>query len=88
MRLCDVVADKIAQSAAIVINLYDPDTLILAGYVIMGQDYFIKQIQSRFASDLYDPSSRNIEIMFARAGQQALIKGVVAAVLQEQFKIE
>jgi len=88
MRLCSFVADKIARSAAIAINLYDPDTLILAGYVIMGQDSFIRQIQDRFASDVYDPSSRNIEIIFARAGQQGLIRGVAAAVLQEQFKIE
>jgi predicted NBD/HSP70 family sugar kinase len=88
IRLCDVVADTIARSAAIAINLYDPDTLILAGYVIMGQDTFIEQIQGRFASDVYDPSSRNIEIIFARAGQQGLIKGVAAAVQQEQFAIE
>lgn len=85
IRLRDFVADKIAGAAAIAINLYDPDTLILAGYVIMGQDAFIRQIQSRLASDVYDPSSRNIEIIFARAGQQGLIKGVAAAVLREQF---
>lgn len=88
LRLCDFAADKIARSAAIAINLYDPDTLILAGYVIMEQDCFIERIQGRFASDVYDPASRNIEIIFARAGQQGLIKGVAAAVLQEQFKIE
>ena len=88
MRLCDFVADKISRSAAIAINLYDPDTLILSGYVVMDRPGFIEKIKSRFASDVYDQASRNIEIMFARAGQHALIIGVATAVLQEQFMIE
>lgn len=88
-NLRDFVADKLSQSAAIAINLYDPDMLILAGYInTLCGDYFTEQIKSRFATDVYDQSSRKIEIISARAGQQALIRGVAAAVLQEQFKIE
>ena len=89
LRLRDFVADKLSRSAAIAINLYDPDMLILAGYInTVCSDYFIEQIKNCFATDVYDQSSRNIEVISARAGQQALIRGVAAAVLQEQFKIE
>jgi len=84
--LRDFVAEKLSRSAAIAINLYDPDMLILAGYInVLGGDYFIEQIKKHFASNVYDQTSRNIEIILSRAGQQALIRGVAAAVLQEQF---
>ena len=86
--LCDFVADRVSRSVAIAINLFDPDTLILAGYVIMENNGIIGQIKKRFATDVYDQASRNIEIMFARAGQHALIIGVATAVLQDQFMIE
>ena len=83
------IADRLSRSAAMAINFFDPDSLILAGYVCeMCADYFAECIKSRFKSDVYDQSSRNIEVVFARAGQQALISGVAAAVLQEQFKLE
>jgi hypothetical protein len=54
----------------------------------MCPDYFAEHINHRFESDVYDQSSRNIQVISARAGQQALINGVAAAVLQEQFKVE
>ncbi|MHC5172949.1 MAG: hypothetical protein ACYSPJ_04220, partial [Planctomycetota bacterium] len=60
-----------------------------AGYVSeICPDYFAEHINHRFESDVYDQSSRNIQVISARAGQQALINGVAAAVLQEQFKVE
>lgn len=84
LQLRDYVADKLSRAAAMAINLYDPDTLILAGYVNrIGGDYFIESIKKRFSTDVYDQSSRDIEIIFARAGQQALIQGVTAAVFQD-----
>ena len=89
IEIREFIAEQLSRSAAIAINLFDPDILILAGYVSeMCADYFAGRIKSRFESDVYDQSSRDIEVIFARAGQQALIRGVAAAVLQEQFKIE
>ena len=87
LRLRDFVADKLSQSAAIAINLYDPEIIILAGYINqIGDGYFPQKIRNRFATDVFDNSSRKIEIISARAGQQALLRGVAAAVLQEQFE--
>ena len=89
MVIREFIADRLSRSAAMVVNLFDPDILILAGYVSeMCADYFAECIRSRFESDVYDQSSRNIEIISTRAGQQALISGVAAAVLQDQFKVE
>ena len=87
LRLRDFVADKLSQSAAIAINLYDPEIIILAGYINqIGDGYFPQNIRNRFATDVFDNCSRKIEIISARAGQQALLRGVAAAVLQEQFE--
>ncbi|MHC4374663.1 MAG: ROK family transcriptional regulator [Planctomycetota bacterium] len=89
IEIREFIADRLSRSAAMAINLFDPDSLILAGYVSeMCPDYFAEHINHRFESDVYDQSSRNIQVISARAGQQALISGVAAAVLQEQFKVE
>ena len=89
IEIREFIADKLGKSAAIAINLFDPDTLILAGYVSeMCADYFSAHIKSRFETDVYDQASRNIEVMAARSGQQALVRGVAAAVSQEQFNVE
>jgi N-acetylglucosamine repressor len=83
------IADQLSRSAALAINLFDPDILILAGYVSeMCAGYFAEQIKSRFETDVYDQSTRTIDVISARSGQQALMSGVAAAVLQEQFKAE
>jgi predicted NBD/HSP70 family sugar kinase len=89
IEIRDDIADKLSRSAALAVNLFDPDILILAGYVNeMCTGYFAECIKCRFASDVYDHTSRNIEIISARAGQQSLIRGVAAAVLQERFGAE
>lgn len=89
IELRDYVADKLSRAAAIAINLYDPDTLILAGYINhVCPEYFAESIRQRFKTDVYDQSSRSIEIIFTRAGQQALIRGAAAAVFKNQSLFE
>jgi len=87
LSIRDFIADKLSSSAVIAINLYDPDIIILAGYISdTNTDYFAKTIKKKFATDVYDESSRNIKIIPARVKEQALIRGVAAAVLQKQFE--
>lgn len=83
------IAEKLSRAAAIAINLYDPDTIILAGYInAINIEYFIGQIKRCFITDVYDSTSRNINIISARVGTEALIRGVAAAVRQKIFKLE
>ena len=89
VEIREFIADRLSRSAAMTINLFDPDILILAGYVSeICADYFAEHIKNRFKTDVYDQSSRNIEVICARAGQQALVRGVAAAVLQKQFMMD
>jgi predicted NBD/HSP70 family sugar kinase len=67
IEIREFIADRLSRSAAMAINLFDPDSLILAGYVSeMCPDYFAEHINHRFESDVYDQSSRNIQVISAR----------------------
>ncbi len=84
----EFIAEKLSSSAALAINLYDPDTIILAGYISdTNTEFFAEAIKKKFATNVYDESSRSIEIISARVKEQALIRGVVAAVMQKEFEI-
>lgn len=80
----DFIAEHLCWAASMAINLFDPDVMILAGYVSQPfLSYLIKKIRDQFADRVYDPSSRDMEIIGARGGRQALIRGVAAAVFQD-----
>ena len=62
--------------------------VILASYVITQcVDYLAEAIRKRIPTDVYDDSSRSFEIAPARAGEEALIRGVATAVLQSSLEI-
>ena len=70
------------------INCYDPNAIILAGYISRQfPDYFTKCIRERMETDVYDNSLRNIEIIPAMAGEDALIKGAAIATIREYLQI-
>jgi N-acetylglucosamine repressor len=84
LQLRNTVGDYLSKAAAIAINCYDPQVVMLAGYVCeQCQDFLIEQIQTRIATDVFDNLARDIRIVPARAGEIALILGVATAVLQE-----
>jgi predicted NBD/HSP70 family sugar kinase len=86
LTLRDEVARRFAEIAAQSINCYDPDVVILAGYIsLLFPDFFADAIRQKMNTDVYDNPLRNIQIMPARAGVDAVIKGVAAAVLQDSL---
>ncbi|HOM61398.1 MAG TPA: ROK family transcriptional regulator [Anaerohalosphaeraceae bacterium] len=77
------IADHLCYAAAAAVNLFDPDVLILAGYVNQPfADYFTQRLYEYFPDHVYDFASRHIEILPARAGKGALIQGAAAALFQ------
>ena len=80
----DFIAEHLCRAASVAVNLFDPNVMILAGYV--SQPFlpcFKEKIREHFAAQVYDSSSREIEILGARTGKEALIRGVAAAVFQK-----
>lgn len=85
--LRDYVAERLSRCAAEAINAYDPDVLILAGYVnLLFAEHFARAIRNRMTQAVYDYAVRQIEVRSARAGQDALIYGICAAVLQDRLE--
>jgi predicted NBD/HSP70 family sugar kinase len=86
--LREFVAEHLSWAAAMLINCYDPDVVILAGYIAVPfAPYFAQRIRQRIETAVYDHSLRDIPIIPARAGENALIKGVAAAVLRESHAL-
>jgi len=82
--LRDYVADRLSRSAADAVNSYDPDVLILGGYVnLLFAEDFAKAIRQEMSRGVYDNTVRKIDIRAARSGEDALIYGICAAVLQD-----
>lgn len=78
------VAVYLSRSAAEAINSYDPDTVILGGYIcqLFAED-FIDAIERQIAGAVYDNEVRQIDIRTAKAGEDALICGVCDAVFRD-----
>ena len=82
------VADKLAPVAAMAINCYDPEVVILAGYVCMQCfDHLAAAIRARINTDVFDNLSRQITLIPAKTGEKALILGTASAILQEFTEI-
>lgn len=88
LQVRQYIADKLAPIAAIAINCYDPQVVILAGYVcIQCFDCLAEATRKHIAIGVFDNLSRQISIIPAKAGEKALILGAASAVLQESIEI-
>lgn len=84
LSLREKISEYLGQTATMAINCFDPQVVMLAGYVLNHSvDYYAHAIRRRFASDVYDNQSRTVEITQAKAGKDVLIRGVAIAVLQD-----
>jgi predicted NBD/HSP70 family sugar kinase len=87
LEVRELIANYVGRATAIAINCYDPDVLILAGYVIAQcPEYFIQAAQNRIVSDVFDHYSRQIKIVAERSGEQALIRGIATSVLNHSME--
>jgi predicted NBD/HSP70 family sugar kinase len=83
ISLRDYVAGYFSRAACMLINCYDPEVIILAGYVSLHfHEYFAERITEMTQSNVYESSLRNIEIIPALAGEDSLITGASIATRQ------
>jgi N-acetylglucosamine repressor len=86
-QLRDMVGEYLSRAAAIAINCFDPDVVVLAGYVCeQCHDFLIERTRKRIESDVFDNLARKIRIVPARAGEISLILGVATAVLKNAME--
>ncbi|MFA5554060.1 MAG: ROK family transcriptional regulator [Phycisphaerae bacterium] len=84
----NMLTERLTSAAAAAIDYYDPDILMLTGYVVKPcMNYLIDSIKQVISSGIYDSASRNITVLPAQVGKDALIKGLAMAVLQNSAPI-
>ena len=88
LEIRDFIAGYLSRAATMSINAFDPDTVILAGYVCRQcPEYFVQSIRNAMNEQVYDSPRRDIQVMAARCGDEALITGVAMATLRGIFPI-
>ncbi len=88
IKLRNNVAEHLSRAVSIAVNCYDPEIVILAGYVSqVASSYFINEISKRLETDAYDFKSRSIQIIPAQAGEETLVRGGALAILKNYLKV-
>lgn len=84
LKLCAFIAGHFSRIAAIAINCYDPDTVVIGGYVSKQCfEFLARAIREKIATDVYDNDSRDIQIKAARFGHEALVIGAARTAFQQ-----
>jgi predicted NBD/HSP70 family sugar kinase len=88
LGLREMVAGYLSRAAAMSINAFDPDTVLLAGYVCQQcPEYFAQSIRETMDGLVYDSPRRNIQVLAAQCGDEALITGVAMATLRDTLSV-
>jgi predicted NBD/HSP70 family sugar kinase/biotin operon repressor len=88
IKIRDFIAGYLSRAAAMSINVFDPDTVILAGYVCRQcPEHFSQSIRNAMSEQVYDSPRRDIRVMAACCGEEALITGVAMATLRDIFPV-
>ena len=83
----EYLAEQIGRVVGLTVNCFDPDVVVLDGYVCTQcPDHLIKSINQRFTADLRNGYTREVTIVPARSGDQALVRGVATAVLRNSME--
>jgi predicted NBD/HSP70 family sugar kinase len=83
LTLREFVGAQVSRAASIAVNMFDPELLILAGYVTRAcPDYLAARIRNDIPEQVYDGSERSIQIETARAGEESMIRGIALALLK------
>lgn len=88
-QILTYAADHLGRAIALAINLYDPELVILAGYVGMASHPFLMPfLENYIDSHVYNSDSRTISIRPAQVAEHALLIGGAMAVWQQALSQE
>jgi predicted NBD/HSP70 family sugar kinase len=87
--ILDDVSGYLGKVVAMVVNLYDPQLVILAGYVNEAcAEYVQAPLQQAIGMSVYNSDSRTIQVQPARVGKPSLIMGTAMAVWQQGVGVQ
>ena len=86
--LFDGFSEYLGRAVAMAVNLYDPQLVILAGYVNEACAAYVQpMLENAIGQSVYNSDSRTIEIQRARVGKQSFIIGAAMGVWQQNVGI-
>ncbi len=84
LALFDDFSAYLGRAIAMAVNLYDPQLVILAGYVNEACAEYVQPTLARAISQrVYNSDSRTIQVQRARVGKQSFITGAAMGVWQQ-----
>ncbi|NQV33209.1 MAG: ROK family protein, partial [Phycisphaeraceae bacterium] len=82
--LFDDFSEYLGRAIAMAVNLYDPQLVILAGYVNEAcAEYVHPMLENAISQSVYNSDSRTIQVQRARVGKQSFIIGAAMGVWQQ-----
>jgi glucokinase-like ROK family protein len=77
------IADYVGQASVNLINLFDPDRLILGGALAEAGNYLLWPVERRVENDTISHHDRHVSVQTSAFGRQATIIGSGACVLEQ-----
>ena len=88
LTLCQAVSDYLGKAVAMAVNLYDPELVILAGYVCQACGGYIQPALAQSIEQMvYNSDSRRIAIRPAAVGDQSIVIGTAMAIWQQEVGV-
>jgi predicted NBD/HSP70 family sugar kinase len=77
------VAVNLGVGIADLVNIFNPDLIVLGGAFIQGKDILQSIIEKTIFSNALQPSTDNLKIKFSERSAEACVLGAVAVVLDD-----
>ena len=86
-NICDLAIKEVAtflgEGIADLVNIFNPDLIVLGGALILGKDILQPIIEKMVFSSSLPPSADSLRIAFSERGSDACALGAVAIVLDD-----
>lgn len=81
-NVLDMYFDRLSEGLANVINIYDPEMLVLGGGLSEFQDIFLYKLKSKIISKIYNKKTYDLNIKIAELKNEA---GIIGASMLEKY---
>ena len=77
------VAVNLGEGIADLVNIFNPDLIVIGGAFILGKDIMHSIIEKTIFSNALQPAIDNLRIEFSERNTEACVLGAVAVVLDD-----
>ena len=77
-----ILAGYLAEGAANLFNILDPETIFISGGLVEGHPHFAAQVEQRVAGLIHFGAKRKPRVQMSAAGQYAGLEGAAASVFE------